>query len=356
MFRPMIIVVFVVVAPLFAAYGQQSTYPSISGEIPVQIENDWRYASQDRANQNNDLFTKIEPALTVRFSPSWSLYVHAVVETLETPEQFENRYFDDQGLFVADLYMEYASGSFGVKAGKLNVGFGVGWDITPGVFGTDFAKDGYETSERIGVVGGWTLKFESAGEHRVSAGSFFQDTTVLSQSTLRGRGDTRKRDGGVSNTEDFSSYILAIDGGKVSGLGELAYQAAYMHQAAGQGAASDENSVALAIYTIFAAGGGVTISPMVEYVNQQDVGGVAGEDREFLTLAGQAEWNGFNLAVAWTRRETDKAGDDNDRQIQVSVGYAFDFGLTFDVGWKIAEEANVETRTLGAIATYTIEF
>jgi len=39
-------------------------------------------------------------------------------------------------------------------AGKLNVGFGVVWDKTPGLYGTDFEEDGYETSERIGVIGG----------------------------------------------------------------------------------------------------------------------------------------------------------------------------------------------------------
>lgn len=356
MFRPMIIAVFASVAPLFAAHAQPGGYPSISGEIPIEVENDWNYASDDRANQNNDLFTVIEPALTVRVTPSWSVFVHAVLETVEAPKQFENRFFEDHGLFVEDLFIEYANGGFGAKAGKLNVGFGIGWDMTPGVFGTDFAEDGYEISERIGVIGNWTLKSENAGEHRVSAGSFFQDTTALSQSTLRRRGGIRKRDGGVSNTEDFSSFILAVDGGKVPGLGEFAYHAAYMHQAKGRGDAADEDSVALAVYTNFALGGGVTISPMMEYVVQQDAGGAVDEDRDFLTLAGQAEWNGFNLAVAWTRRDTDKAIDENDRQFQVSVGYAFDFGLTFDVGWKTAEEADVETRTLGAIATYTIEF
>ena len=289
MFRPIIIVVFASVTLHSAAYAQERSYPSISGEIPVEVENDWNYVSDDRANQNNDLFTNIEPALTVWLTPSWSVFVHGVLETVESPKQFENRIFEDHGLFVEDLFIEYANGPFGAKAGKLNVGFGVGWDITPGIFGTDFAEDGYETSERIGVVGNWTLKSGKAGEHRVSAGSFFQDTTVLSQSTLRGRGDTRKRDGGVSNTEDFSSYILAIDGGKVPGLGDFAYHAAYMHQAEGQVDASDENSVALAIFTNVGLGVGFTLSPMMEYVHQQNAGGADDEDRDFLTLAGQAE-------------------------------------------------------------------
>ena len=129
-----------------------------------------------------------------------------------------------------------------------------------------------------------------------------------------------------------------------------------MHQAAGRGDGSEENSVALAVYTNVVLGGGITVSPMMEYAIQHNAAGAVGEDRDFLTLAGQAQWNGFNLAIAWTRRNTDKAVDENDHQFQLSIGYAFDFGLTFDVGWKIAEEADVKTRTPGAIATYTIEF
>ena len=30
--------------------AQQKSYPSISGAIPLEIENDWAYRSDDRAN------------------------------------------------------------------------------------------------------------------------------------------------------------------------------------------------------------------------------------------------------------------------------------------------------------------
>ena len=73
-------------------------------------------------------------------------------------------------------------------------------------------------------------------------------------------------------------------------------------------------------------------------------------------MAGQAEWNGFNLAVAWTGRDTNNGTDDDDFQVQLSAGYKFDFGISVDIGWKIAEEAGINTETLGAIAAYTVEF
>lgn len=85
-------------------------------------------------------------------------------------------------------------------------------------------------------------------------------------------------------------------------------------------------------------------------------GGVAGQNPNFLTLAGQMDWNGFNLAVAWTGRDTDNGTNGDDFQLQFSAGYAFDFGLYVHIGWKFAEEAGIDTETLGVLAAYTFEF
>lgn len=338
-----------------SAQAKMRTYPSISGAVPIEIENDWTYKSDDRANQNNDLYATIEPEVTVHFSPHWSIFAHAVLEPVRSAEKFDNRVFEDHGLYLEDLSLQFDNGSIGVRAGKLNVGFGVVWDKAPGVFGSDFAEDGYETSERIGLIGSYVVKGGPMGTHKVSAGSFFRDTTVLSQSTFRGRGDTRKKDGGVSNTESFDSFIVALDGGNIGGLGKLGYHAAYMHQARGAGDVASEDSVAVALFTRFDAGQGITVSPLVEYVHQENADG-ASDERDFLTVAGLAEWNGFNVAVAWTARDTNNMTGDDDFLFQLSAGYAFDSGFSIDIGWKIAEEAGINTETLGAIVAYTLEF
>ena len=89
----------------FAA--QQKTYPSISGEVPIEIENDWAFKSDDRVNQSNDLSTTIEPAVTVQLSPSWSIFGHAVLEPVGSAEKFENRTFEDTGLYIEDLFVEF---------------------------------------------------------------------------------------------------------------------------------------------------------------------------------------------------------------------------------------------------------
>lgn len=181
--------------PVFPATAQE-TPPAVSGEIAVELQDDWNYRSDNRANLNHNLHPKIEATVNFRIAPRWTAVAHAVVEKIGNAEKFENRVFEDSGLFMEDLYLEYAGDRLGAKAGKLNPGFGVGWDRAHGIYGRDFAEEGYEISERIGAIASWRLGDGSFGTHAVSGGSFFADTTILSESALRGRGDRRRQDGG----------------------------------------------------------------------------------------------------------------------------------------------------------------
>lgn len=332
-------------------------FPSVSGEIGFELQNDWNYKSDDRANLNNNLSPTIEPSATFRLSPRWSVFAHAVMETVGDAAQFENRAFEDIGLYMEDLYLEFSGDRFGAKAGKLNPGFGIAWDMTPGLYGTDLAED-YEISERIGFVGNWQVGAGRYGTHTVSGATFFADTTIFSESALRGRGDTREEDGGVSNTESFKSFVAALNGGEIPAMGKLGYHLSFMRQAKGAGDTANEHSIAAAVYSSFDLGGGVSFDPLFEAVHQTDQGGVAGRDRLYLTLAGQIGWQGWNLAASWTERETDNptAATNTDSHFQLSAGYAFEFGLSIDVGWKVSEDGGTETRTLGVLAAYTIEF
>ncbi len=108
--------------------------PSVSGVLSFEFQNDWNYASDDRANLNNTLSPKVEPSVTFAFSPRWSAFAHAVLESVGSAAKFENRAFEDIGLYMEDLYVEFSGDRFGAKAGKLNPGFGVAWDKAPGIY------------------------------------------------------------------------------------------------------------------------------------------------------------------------------------------------------------------------------
>lgn len=340
-------------APAFA----EPLSKRISGEIAFELQDDWNYYSDDRGNLNNQLSPTIEPSVTVTLAPGWSVSTVVVMEPVGDPEKFENRAFEDIGLYVEELFAEYAGDRLGAKAGKLNPGFGIAWDMAPGLYGTDLAED-YETSERIGFVGSWMVGEGRFGSHTVSAATFFADTSIFSESALRGRGDNRKRDGGVSNTESFESFVVALNGEGLPLPGKPGYHLSFMKQEAGTGDTADENAVAAGVFASFDLGGALSFDPLIEAVQQSNQGGVSGQDRFYLTVGGAFSWSGWNVAASVTERYTDNpaAANNTDTHFQVSAGYSFDFGLSIDVGWKVSEDAGAETRTLGALAAYTLEF
>ena len=332
--------------------------PRVVVSIPIEVQNDWTYDSDDASNKHDQLFTKIEPEATVHFMRGLTLVGHAVLEPVRDPEAGEDRFFEDEGIFVEDLYLDYAFARHGLRGGKFTPAFGIGWDITPGIYGTDFAEAGYEFAERIGIAGRAGFEIESAGAYTLTAHAFFLDTTFLSQSLGRGRGATDRGDGGVSNTEDLSSYALTLDGEKVAGIDGLGARISYVRQAKGVDNEKDEKGISAALWHELKLGEDLTLPPIVEYVHFDDAEGVDGQDRDFLTVAGQLGWRSWNLTLAYTGRDTETSGvaEIDDYQFQVSAGYSFKFGVDIDVGWQIVEESGVETQRLGVLVAYTASY
>ena len=323
----------------------------------VEVQNDWTYASDDPDAELNDLFTKIEPVLEIHILPGLSLLAHAVLEPVADPGPREDRVFEDQGLLLEDLYFRYDIGIFSLQGGKFAPNFGLAWDAAPGVYGTDFAEDGYEFAERIGLGAGLLTEDEALGSHGLSASAFFLDTSALAGSAFTARARTRRADGGVGNTGDLSSFAIALDGGEAALLPGLAYHLAFIRQAAGAGDASDETGFAVALSYAFTVGE-VELQPFVEHVHFDDADGVVGQDRYFLTTSLRATWGDWNLALSRTGRVTEPPGvaDIDDELIQVSAGYNLGLGFTLDVGWRHTEEAGVDSDIIGALLVWSAEF
>ena len=334
----------------------EDSFPRIEGEIPIEIQNDYTYDSDDRDAELNDLYTKIEPAVSVRFTEEFSIEAGLVLEPVLDPDPRDDRFFEDEGLFVETLFLQYATDSFSLFGGKINPAFGVAWDIAPGVYGTDLAED-YELTERIGLGGSVTLGNDETGLHTITASTFFADTSFLSESLITERPRNRKSSGGVSNTEDFSSFAVALDGDLGIVVPGLAYHLGFESQEGGTGNPEDEFGIAAALYGEFEIGEDTVLGPVVEYVHQSDAGGIA-EDRDYITLGAALVHGPWNIAVSDTIRTIDPAGagDVDDNQFQVSGGYAFDNGLALDIGYKHTEESNSDSNTVGALLSYTLPF
>lgn len=339
-----------------AEHGEGNFTPRISGEVVIEVENDWTYQSDDPGAELNDLFTTTEPVIVLEFLPGFSIFIHGVLEPVMDPGPNESRTFEDHGLLVEELHLDYAGDGFALTGGKITPAFGTAWDAAPGVYGVDFAED-YELAENIGFGGSLTFDRGEHGSHTLSATTFFVDTSALSGSVIENRGRTTRAAGGVANTGDFQSFAVALDGGEIAALADFSYHLAVVRRAAGATETTDEIGVAIgAQYPISV--GEFEISPLLEYVHFFDADGMGGQDRGYLTTSVEIAWQNWNLALSRTGRDTYISGapDVDDELYQVSAGYAFDFGLTADVGWKFTEEGGIDSQVLGALFTYTFEF
>lgn len=249
--------------------------------------------------------------------------------------------------------------NFRVFAGKFNPSFGTAWDLAPGVYGVDIAED-YELAERIGFGGSYTIDGGEAGSHTLTANAFFADTTFLSGSAIHDRGDLEEEDGGISNTEDLSSYSVTLDSESVAGIEGLNTHLGYRNQSEGDADVDldrETGYVAGANYT-FPLCENVDVTALAEWAGIRDSEGGDDDIDYFTTSLSFALYDNWNVALSHTARNTDvQGGDDVDDHIsQISFGYAFDNGITFDVGYNHLEESDIETDTVGALVGYVFEF
>ena len=184
------------------AEAEKATYPSITADVDIEIEFDRKYDSDDGTKEVDDLFTETELGLALHLMPVLKIALHGQLKPIRKADPDEDRVFDDHGLFAEKLYVSYTGDWFSLLDGKFTPNFGRAWDggeaPGSGIFGTEFAEEGYELAERIGIGGGVTLDAGEAGSHTFTASTFFLDTSALSNSVINKRGQNRRASGGVS--------------------------------------------------------------------------------------------------------------------------------------------------------------
>lgn len=345
---PLLTAGLVAFAPAALAQDAPKSYPHISGELSLEAEDDWTVDSEDPTAELNDIFATIELAAALHFTEAFSLNGSFLIEPVF--DAVDDREFEDHGFFAEELYLKYDAGVAAVFIGKFNPTFGTAWDLTPGIYGADFAED-YELSERIG--GGVAVPFNAAGaEHTVTLNAFFADTTFLSESAGQNRGRTRESDAGPSNTEDPSSFSLTLDGGLPTT--DLSYHLGTRYQTGGTGDVGDDIGFVAGLNGEWDLGDETSIMAIgeVAYFDDQDASNSNGI---YGTVGGAYSWSQWTASASYSLREQEN-GLSADHLIQTSLGYEFDFGLGVELGYRYGEEAKVDSHTLGALLSYSIIF
>lgn len=344
-----------------ATSANAQTLPSwLSGEIVTELQNEYTVDADDSATSDyNNLFLRSEVAPTIQLNENFFIDGVAVWENIQDRDPNESNFFDNEGLFIEEIKLNYENGAWAAWAGKFNPGFGIAWDFGRGIFGEDFAED-YEITEKLGVGGSYTLETPDAGAHTFAANAFFADTSFLSGSLFTKRDTLNENDGGVSNTEDFSSYVVSLEGEDLAGVENLYYKLGYRNQDEGdQTVGGDrETGYVVTLGHVFPINDRIEVDALAEYTDISNFEAGA-DDNEYITLSTIVTLDDrWNLTVGYTERNIDVDGgaDVDDHLLQVSGGYDFGQGTTAELGWRNSEEGGNDSDIIGGLIRHTFEF
>lgn len=336
-------------------------YPYLKGEVEIEFQYDNVFDADNPDAKTSDAFNKTEVAVGAYFTRYFSVQSTLVFEPVLDLEPGEDRFFSDHGLFAEELYAKFDFNPFSLTLGKFNPAFGKAWDVTPGVYGTDLAED-YELTERVGLAVELAWEKTAVGDVTVTGSAFFADTSELSDSVFTERGKVDLDDGGLSNTEELNSFALAIEGKDLPGLAGLSYNLGYVHQSGGVDDIDDQNGFVAGL-KLDKTYNGVALTWIGE-VAYFDYAGDFFEDGDFVetlwyyTLGAQAKIDKYNVAIAYTGRNSEQVSglERDDYQFQISAGMDLPEGWTVDVGYRFLEEQDEESHTIGVLFAKAIEF
>ncbi|MEO0769109.1 MAG: hypothetical protein AAFY72_06690, partial [Cyanobacteria bacterium J06649_4] len=236
-----------------------------------------------------------------------------------------------------------------IQAGKFTPSFAFASLVTPGMYGNNYSKE-IELIERVGVGAEYTFDAGASGQHTLSANTFFDDTSILSESLDLGGRRSRNRlaDGGASNTESFESFTVALEGNEISQLPGFTYKLAYIHEAAGEGDVADENGFLVAAMQSFQLGDGQSLTLIGEVAPLWNFEGSA--DNIVYTSAGLVyradPWTAI-LSGTSRWRELATGGTFNDYAVQTSVEYDFGRGTSIALAHEFTQDQNLDNQRIG---------
>ncbi len=259
-----------------------------------------------------------------------------------------DRFFDDHPLFIEQLTVNYDDDHYGAFAGKFNPNIGVDTHNVPGWFGT-FVFEEFEITERLGFGG-----YGQWQGHRLDVSTYFADTTFLQESALYDRATIDGEDGGIANTEDFSSFTAQLSGDIID---PVSYYIGYVDQANDTG--DDETRFVIGLNGHTNITDSLSLNGMMDITDIDHLNGESDHDRTYMTVGLGADFHNWTAGMTYTKIDNDSADatEGMDGHItQGSIGYNFGHGFGVDVGYERTNEEGETSKRIGSLLRYHAKF
>jgi hypothetical protein len=338
--------------------GENDALPLLEIEGSVALGHETIIPDDAASARVSEAFADLEAEIAVHLAPTARLGAVLAFEPVTDPAPGEDRFFEDHGVFVEELYAGLDIGRAALQLGKIAPTFGWAADDAPGLYGGEIPGE-YELVEQLGANARISLS-ETAGvapdttvEHALHLALFAADTTFLSDSLFTSRGDLDVSDGGVGNTGFPQSLAVAYTMQVRDAEDELAgpsFQAAMRRLAPGSGDAHAEWGWVAAFEDRRALGRGFQLSPIAEAAYFVHAEGEA-DPAWAVTLGAELAKGRWLMSSTWGMRETLSDGSEPDYAVTADLGRLFEVPglgeLRADIAYAFARDEDGRQHFIG---------
>jgi hypothetical protein len=359
---------------LFSSFANAKSlkqYPYISGDVLFQAQADYVSSTKkdDVSKENAFLYAESNINLNInknwKAKTQWRLQPNDVLTTrdnnnLERYRTFlsndRGMNFDENGLLIEELKIEFENEDLRAFAGKFDPSFGTSWRKSKriGVFAAQMTED-YNLREKLGA--GVTALLENSS---ITVSGFKNDNTALSRSVLNDRGRLNNNRGIAGNSGFFSSYAITMEGENFLTIDNLFYNLGYRSLGVGDNVddSKREQGYVFGAEYLHEITANSAIIPLIELVRINNFTGEKNRDATYATLAVIGKYSNWTSSISFIKREIkqQRQSDINDRQLQFSVGYKFSDNFTIDVSRADIKENGFKGSLLGITASYLYKF
>ena len=267
------------------------------------------------------------------------------------------------------LNWRYASGiaAHTISAGKIIPVVALNPHVFPGIYGGRAVHD-YEDEmkNKMGLAYGLALKAGGYGSHTFDVAAFAADTTVLGFDHESPRLRLRKRDGGLSNTGDLSSFALSLSGGDFFSLRDgffanliegMSYRFGFARQAKGSADTDgkDETRFSVSLHNIRGITENLSVRTVSEYMilnnyrREEEV-----FDRRQSTTSVAFVWRD-NWTLAGTHAFISNTGEPDDSFTSFSLSRSFG-AAKVGLGYLRQKVEGEKTARAGLLFSYAGDF
>lgn len=362
----------------------------ISNRLIVDLRLEDNYQSTNRKNEylesraNGRFYSRLN--LDKNFSLNSYLYLGQMNQQSENqrrdqlPQGGGDRAFEDEGIYIRELNLEYAKDNYALVAGKFDLDFGTAWRFDRGLWTYEIASN-YQQRERLGFTTLYKLgDAKKTGKYEFGFGVFTNDRKHFDNSIITNRDSDSKSDAMPGDTSFAKSYVASLNinydfGEKLGWQEKLSYHFAYINLAVNERASSvtptkidDQKGFVLGIDYQLPVSEKFMLDILIEYADMKNFGGDSDINENYFTsnIIGRIYKN-WNVTLGYANRrnlEVEAAGYD---QGETELSFGYDFAkipffdrITLQAGYKNLRtdyKTSLETQNiLGTMARFYKNF